>query len=249
MRQLLPEYVEEIDTIATYEGDARPAPPGRPWLLTNMIASSDGAISVEGRSGALGTDADKVVFSTLRSLADVVLVGAGTARTEGYGPPRTPRAAQARRRARGQTPYPRLALVSGRVDLDFTAPLFADAAERPLIITSEAAPRERVAAAAEVADVITSGDPLIDLPAALGQLRERGVEIVTCEGGPSLNGSLLSDGLIDELCLSLTPAFVGGTSPRAVGGGTEDLRPLRLERVLEEGGVLFLRYTVLRDAA
>jgi riboflavin biosynthesis pyrimidine reductase len=154
MRQLLPEYLEDVDTIATYEGDARPAPPDRPWLLTNMIASSDGAITVEGRSGSLGTEADKAVFSTLRSLADVVLVGAGTARTEGYGPPRTPETAQARRRARGQTPFPRLALVSGRLDLDFTAPLFTAAPERPLIITTEVAPPEQVAAAAEVADVI-----------------------------------------------------------------------------------------------
>ena len=60
---------------------------GRAWLRANMVTSIDGAVQgPDGRSGSLSPPADRRLLGLLRALADVVLAGAGTVRTERYGP-------------------------------------------------------------------------------------------------------------------------------------------------------------------
>lgn len=245
MDELFPHPASGIDPAPRYEADERPAHPNRPWLLVNMIASIDGAAQVAGRSGGLGTPADRAVFTTLRGLADVVLAGAGTVRAEGYGPPRTPEALQARRVERGQAPYPRIAIVSGRLNLDLSAPLFTDTPTRPIVITTSAVAADRRAAAADVAEVIQAGDTHVDVAHALAALREGGASSVTCEGGPTLNASLLEADLVDEWCLSLSPTLTVGTAMRSTNGTTILQRDFRLDRVLAEDGLLLLRYVRL----
>ena len=88
MRQLFPETIEAIEPLAVYRD--LPVVGGRPAVRLNMISSVDGATAVEGRSGGLGGPADRKVFAALRSLADVILVAAGTVRTENYGPANVP---------------------------------------------------------------------------------------------------------------------------------------------------------------
>src|SRR5687768_3511645 len=88
MRRLWPEPGTVEDVGALVAADARPAHPSRPWLLVNMVASLDGAITIEERSGGLGGEGDRAMFFALRHIADVILVGAGTARAEDYGPTR-----------------------------------------------------------------------------------------------------------------------------------------------------------------
>ena len=232
--------------MATYAGDERPAPEDRPWVLVNMVASADGATAVEGRSGALGGPADRAAFTALRAIPDVILVAAGTARAEGYGPPRTPPALQAARQARGQAAKPRIALVTRSLDLDFGSELFADPASRCLVIAPQDAAPDRLAAAAEVAEVVTAGRGGVDLPLALSNLRTLGATVVLAEGGPSLLGQLVAADLVDELCLTLSPSLVAGESARIVHGPDlpGGIAPLRLERALEQDGVLLLRYLV-----
>src|SRR5262245_36804108 len=89
MRRLLPGPLEEVDPRSAY-ALGRPRPGDRPWLLVNMVTSLDGAVAIDGRSGALGGPGDHLVFHALRSLADVILVGAATVRAERYGPVRLP---------------------------------------------------------------------------------------------------------------------------------------------------------------
>ena len=84
MRQLFPESIDAIEPLDVYRD--LPVVEGRPAVRLNMISSVDGATAVEGRSGGLGGPADRKVFAALRSLADVVLVAAGTVRAEHYGP-------------------------------------------------------------------------------------------------------------------------------------------------------------------
>lgn len=248
MRQLLPEVVAEVDPVDAYASDERPAPADRPWVLVNMVASADGATAVDGRSGALGGPVDRAAFTAIRAIPDVILVAAGTARAEGYGPPKTPPALQTARRARGQAAKPRIALVTRSVELDFDRDLFADPASRCLVIAPEDAPAERLAAASAVADVVTAGRGGVDLPAALAQLGAGGARVVLAEGGPSLLGQLAAADLVDELCLTLSPSLVAGESARIVHGPDlpGGLAPLHLERVLEQDGVLLLRYVVVR---
>jgi 5-amino-6-(5-phosphoribosylamino)uracil reductase len=244
MRQLFPAAVEAVDVSSVYANDGRPTPPGRPWVVTNMVTSIDGATVVDGVSGSLGGPADKEVFAALRAMADVVLVAAGTVRAERYGPPRLPDALVSARVARGQAAVPRLAIVTARLDLDLGAALFTDAVVPPLILTVEQADAARRQAASAVAEVVVLGDASVDLVGALGWLRaEQGASVVLSEGGPSLLGALAAADVIDVVCWTISNKVVAGDSPRmAHGAGADPPRAMHLARVLESDGMLFMRY-------
>jgi riboflavin biosynthesis pyrimidine reductase len=243
VRSVWPDPGEVDDVAALVASESRPAPVDRPWLLVNMITSLDGAIALDGRSGGLGRPADKTLFSALRGIADVVLVGAGTARAEAYGPARASERTRADRQRRGQAPVPTVAVVTRSLDLDLTSPLFT-AVDRPtIVITSHGADSGRVGAATAVADVIQVGTDEVDLAQALRSLRQRGASTVVCEGGPRLNGDLVAADLIDEWDLSLSPLLVGGRGGRAAaGGGHPGGRTMQLDRVLEGDGLLLTRW-------
>lgn len=208
-----------------------------------MIASADGASSAGGLSGALGGPGDKALFATLRSLADVVVVGAGTMRAEGYRPARLGPELRAARQARGLPAVPPIAVVTRSCRLGWRAPFFTEAEQRPVVITvasAEAGDRRR---AEDVADVIVAGEQHVDLARALAALAARGAENVLVEGGPSLNAQLLVGELIDELCLTVSPTLLGGDARRiATGEALQRPFPLILAHVAEEDGFLFLRY-------
>jgi 5-amino-6-(5-phosphoribosylamino)uracil reductase len=231
--------LDALDAVAA----ARPAPPGRPWVLANMIASADGAATAGGRSGGLAGPADKALFRALRSVPDVILVGADTVRIEGYGPARPAEEVRRQRRTRGQAPVPPIAVVSRGLAFDWGAPFFTEATARPILITGAGADPERLAAAAAVADVVEAGADGVDLALALAMLGERGAGIVLTEGGPGLLGQLVADDLLDELFLTIAPKLAGGEAMRiAHGRAPERLRQLRLAQALEADGELFLRY-------
>lgn len=237
MRSLLPTPAAEVDPREAYA-----VPAGR-HLRVNMVASADGAAAVAGRVGALSGPADQAVLHALRALADVVLVGAGTIRAEGYGPALIPPGEQRRRTDAGDPPLPRLAIVTRSLDLDLAAPLFTAAAVRPLIVTTAAAPAGRRAAAGDVADVITAGGDRVDLPAALGALADRGLRQVLSEGGPHLLAELFAAKQVDELCLTVSPRVTCGQELRITAGlPLPQPAGLQLAHVLEQDGFLFLRY-------
>lgn len=244
MRRLHPVVDTDVDVEHSYD-DVRRTREDRPYLLVNMVSSVDGAIAVAGRTKGLSSPADRLVFHLLRSIPDVILVGAQTVRAEGYGPPRVSDTRQARRRARGQPPQPTIAVVTRSLRLDLGSPLFTES--RPVVICPTGADAALVAEVAEVADVLQAGDGDVDLTDALRQLAGRGVEVVLCEGGPTLNGDLARGGLIDELCLTVAPVLVGGGLGAGILGPSPlpAVRSLELTQVLEEDGHLLCRYKVL----
>ena len=238
MRRLLPTPAADVGPRDAY------AVPAERHLRVNMVTSLDGAAAVAGRVGALSGPADQAVLHLLRALADVVLVGAGTIRAEGYGPDLVPSDEQRRRAAGGDPPVPRLAIVSRSLDLDLAAPLFTAPAVRPLVVTSASAPAGRRAEAAEVADVVTVGAERVDLPAALDALADRGLRRVLSEGGPHLLAGLFAADLVDELCLAVSPRVTCGHELRVTAGPPlPQPAGLHLAHVLEEDDFLFLRYT------
>ena len=246
MQRLFPARAEGADPLEAYAGVARTARGNRPHVVVNMVSSTDGATAAGGVTAGLSSAADKRIFAVLRSVADVVLVGAGTVRAERYGPVRLGPEARARRAAQGQSPLPTVAVVSGSLELDWSSGLFAAGAPRPVVVTAAAADATRRARAAEVADVVVAGDRRVDVAAALASLREWGASVVLCEGGPSLNGELAAAGAIDELCLTLSPSIVGGAGGKRLAGDRVlgGVVRLVLLHVLEEDGFLFLRYGV-----
>ncbi|WP_235433252.1 pyrimidine reductase family protein [Protofrankia coriariae] len=219
-----------------------PLAAGQVHVRSNFVSSIDGATEVDGRSGALGGSADRRVFRLLRWLADVVLVGAGTAVAEDYGPVVVPPDRRERRVAAGQDAVPPIAVVSAALRLDPSARLFA-APVRPLVLTCEAAPPARRKALAEVADVLICGERTVDPAVALRALGERGLGRVLCEGGPALHSDLADAGLLDELCLTFAPLLAGPDHLRMVRGRRwQAPLTMTLGHVLEEDGNLFLRY-------
>ncbi len=241
VRQLLPEPAE-IDPVVAHATAHRPAPDHRPWVLLNMVASVDGATTLDGVSGGLGGPADKVVFSAIRAAADVIVVAAGTARAEGYGPPRTSGANRSARMERGQSAYPRLAVVSRSLELDPASPMFAEAPEPPLVFTVAGAPPDRHRALAAVAEVVLLDGEGVDPVALFADLHRRGHRTVLVEGGPSFNAQLVAAGLVDEVNLSLSPVLVGGTSARMAHGGAEHPTDLVVAHLWEGDGLLLARY-------
>ncbi|WP_246121402.1 pyrimidine reductase family protein [Actinoallomurus bryophytorum] len=215
-------------------------PPTDRWLRANMVTSLDGAASYEGKVSHLGSEADQQVLSLLRGLSDVVIVGANTVRVEGYGP--MPPRDSWRDIRRGRPPAPPLAIVSARLDLDFDAPVFADAYVRPILITCASAPEERRKRAEQRAEVLVCGDLIADIGEALDALAERGLTRQLSEGGPRLLAEIAAAGRLDELCLTLSPRIVAGTGPRIVNGPLIEDLPMSLGNVFEEDGFLFMRY-------
>jgi riboflavin biosynthesis pyrimidine reductase len=228
--------------------------PNRPYLVLNMVSTADGRATVEGRSGPIGNVADRQLFHGLRTAVDAVMAGAGTIRVERYRRLVREESARQIRRERGLAEEPWACIVSGRLALPDDIPLLADPAARVAILTSSAASLPD-GEGAEIQYIRRTRDGLLDLPAALAELRERlGVRTVLCEGGPHTNSQLLADGLVDELFLSLSPKLAGGDPTgealRIVSGPQLD-PPIELELLcaFEHESHLFLRYRVSRPQA
>ncbi|MBB5915306.1 5-amino-6-(5-phosphoribosylamino)uracil reductase [Nocardia transvalensis] len=220
-----------------------------PWIRVNFVSSIDGAVTVDGRSGALGTRADHDVFAILRDLADVVVVGAGTARAENYAGARTD--TQRRIRlfqhglggARDGAPPP-VAVVSAHAALDPASRLFTDTTRPPLILTTAAAPDERKRLLADAgAEVVEAGDTTVTAADLRSVFAERGLLRVLCEGGPSLFGELISAGAADELCLTLSPLLVGGPAGRIAVSPNALPSPMSLRHLLvDDDGTVLTRW-------
>lgn len=227
--------------------DAYAYPAGRPWLRANMIASLDGSAWWGERTGPLGDEGDREIFQLLRGLADVVIVGAGTVRIEGYGPVR-PRPEWDALRA-GRPPVPPLAVVSRALNLDFDAPIFTTAHQRTIVLTTQAAPASQRKTAETKADVIVAGQDGIDVRAAIDGLIARGHTRLLCEGGPKLLAQIAAAGRVDELCLTLSPVLLAGDAARILDGAPlPEPGRFRLAHALRSQDHIFLRY-VSRSAA
>jgi riboflavin biosynthesis pyrimidine reductase len=241
MRELFPEAVADPGVGQLY---AYPAG-DRAWLRANMVASVDGAASVDGRSGGLSGDADRAIFRVLRSQADVVVAGSGTVKDEHYRPAQ--KSAMVPELRAGRTATPPIAVITGTLNLDLSTSLFTDAPPdaRTIVITTEKASADRRKAAAELADVIVAGTDQVDLGDALDELADRGLRRVLCEGGPHLLAQFAAAGRLDELCVTVSPVLGAGDAGRiltgpALPGGLA----LSLGHVLEDQGFLLCRYLV-----
>lgn len=214
----------------------------QPWVRANFVASLDGAATHGGRAGPLGDPEDQQVLRLLRRLADVVVVGAGTVRVEGYGGLGLDDAAIAWRRAQGLSDLPPLAIVSAALDLEPDAEVFTMPGPRPLLLTRAAAPAEQRNRLAEVADVVVCGAERVEPERVVAELAALGLRQVLCEGGPRLFGTLLEADVVDELCLSLAPLLEGGDAMRITRVREVVSRRMRLGHVIPGAEMLFLRY-------
>lgn len=230
---------------------AHPDPlPETGWVRTNFVASLDGAVTGgDGLSASLQTAADQDVFSVARGLADVVVAGAGTVRTEGY-PARldAKRWAQDDRAARGQQPAPCLAVVtsSGSVpDALLDRPGRDDDGWHLVVLVAAAAGAERLdhlRSSLGEECVAVAGDDDVDPHRAVAALVERGLPRVLCEGGPRLMSRWVGAGRVDEMLQTTAPLVVGGDGRRVLDGPAVDGDPWHLAHLLEQDGTLLARW-------
>jgi riboflavin biosynthesis pyrimidine reductase len=221
---------------------AYPWPESGRWVRAMMVTSLDGAaVGPDGLSGSISSGADQEVFTTVRRLADAVLVGAGTIRAEGYGPMQAREDDVARRTEAGQAAAPVLAVVSGSLDLDFEGPMFADSTVRPIVITGSEADPKKLEKARKHADVEQTPTASPQSGELLDVLERRGLRLIVCEGGPTLLGGLVEAGLVDEADITLSPTFAANAaSPRTKA--PEAPVSFELHQVIEGESALMLRY-------
>lgn len=227
-----------------------------------MISSVDGSSELEGFSGGLSSPVDQKLMDVLRSVADVVVVGAGTLRAEGYDGLRVTRESVRWRRVHGLTDHPALAVVSGSLNLTADAQFLADAPVRPLVFTTDAGHRmdelrkRRMAALGEVAEVVvvnpqrhaqqvTGASTGVDPVGVHEELADRGHVRVLCEGGPQLLSAWFRAGCVAQFQVSIAPVIAGGTGSRILQEPGAGARGTELLQVLQEHSMLMLHHKVL----
>jgi riboflavin biosynthesis pyrimidine reductase len=223
MRRLLPEPADDMAVADAYASTLGRRP-DRPWVGLCMVASIDGSTVVGGDSAGLSSPTDTAVLWQLRAIADVIVVGAGTVRDEGYGPPRKP----------GQ----RIGVVTRSGDVDLSSALFTSGAG--FLITTEDATFDT----AEI-DVVRAGTATVDLATAVGRLSHviADCAVVQAEGGAILNGALLDADVIDEINVTTSPAAVGGSGPRlAVGAGDHQHRFDLAQLAIDDRSFVYARW-------
>jgi riboflavin biosynthesis pyrimidine reductase len=234
----VPAEVERSELEAVY---AYPEPLAKPYVRLNFVCSANGKVAVDGSSTGLATQADRLILGRLRWLADVILVGAGTVRADGYRGARSWEKLTARRRKRGQSDVAPIAVVTASADLDPYGPLFTDTWVPPLVLTVRSAPAAKVARLEEAgAEVLVVGDDRGEAGLILSALASRGLYRVLCEGGPPLFGELIAADVVDDLCLTIAPV-VGGVGQISTGPPV-GMHPMRLESVLADDDSLLIRY-------
>jgi riboflavin-specific deaminase-like protein len=215
------------------------ARPGRPYLGINMVSSLDGKAALDWRTKGLSSEVDRRLFHHLRTQADAVMVGAGTAREERYGRITKTDELRQKRQNEGFVPDALAVIVSGRLDLPPDLPILDDPEQHVVIATGSDAELPGVRAKVEYARV---GD---DLPRLMAYLQEHhGVRSVLCEGGPTLNSFLFAANLVDELFLTFNPKLLGGASALTIVAGRELVEPLEphLISLAENDGELYTRW-------
>ena len=202
------------------------AAPADPWLRVNMVSTLDGAATGDnGRSGSINNAVDKRVYDQLRALADAIVVGAGTARAEGYAPVDRP-----------------TVVVSRRGDV----PAQLRGGPPGAVLLATCASAEHLAEAEQLLgndQVLVLGEDEVDLLRLREELAGRGLTQLLAEGGPHLLRDLVAAGAADEVCVTIVPRLVAGEGPRIAVGPPVDV-PLELLTLLEGEGTLLGRWRI-----
>ena len=204
----------DLDSLLeTYISDVRSGVSSSPWVMLNMISSKNGLATLNGTSGPLGGPADKALFRTLRGLADVILVAAGTVRTENYSVPAISDRTTQIRASQNRSHLPTITVVTNSLNLDPESPLFSSSDYRPAILTSKTGLNEGTMPLFKNIDTFQIGESSVDLKEAIPTLAEAYGPVILVEGGPNLNQQLVDLDLFDEFCITVSPRY--SSDPRS----------------------------------
>lgn len=211
------------------------APHQRPWVRANFATTPNGVIKISGTSSGVSGPPDKEVFRFLRNNCDAILVGAATARAEAYSTPR-----------RSAGAPPQLVVVTNSFDIAETSQ-YLDEQNPPLIATSRLSVSknaDRIHRISNKAKVLAFGEDSVDFMELFSHLFTQGIRILLFEGGPVVFSQLLLDGLVDELCLTLSPRIASGTPTGIADIGAAAPIEMTLATLFEADSYLFCRYLI-----
>ncbi len=242
--RLYPLPPREISAESIYE-DLELPPSGRrhasgPYVIINMVSSVDGKTAIGGKAARIGSRTDRQSMRNLRSHADAVMIGAGTLRAE--------KLSLALDESPDDHPQPLSVIVSKSGDVPLQDNLIVGEGQEVFVITTQDSHDGRLRDRARVLRVPATRSGDVALAEALKILKsEHTVDVLLVEGGPSLNHSLISVNLVDELFLTLAPKLLGGIPGETLtllDGPTLAARDMKLLSAYLAGDELFLRYAL-----
>lgn len=246
MRALLPEPINELSDDQLLE---RYDSASRPFVRFNFVSSIDGNAQADGLSAKLGSDGDQRIFALLRRLADVVVVGAGTVRAEGYEGALVSAEDEEWRTAHGLSAHPALALISAGLHLDPSAQIFKQSPVPVIVFTSVEVTDEMRGSYPDNVEIIRVGklEKGCDPEDIVEQLVARGMGFIHCEGGPHIFGQFASAGMVDSACISYSPVVVAGEGLRIAAHNQQTFQRFMLNSLCEEESMLFCDYRIKKS--
>ena len=217
---------------------------GKPYVILNLVQSTDGRASIGGKASGLGTDVDRRVMRTLRAKSDAVMVGGGTIRAEKLSLSLD---------AEDMRPVPQAIIMTNSGDVPLETNLVRDPRQKVLVLLPESAGQgaeKHVEHLAEIRRVPGTTSGGIDVQRAMEILNsDYGIEVLLCEGGPTLNRTLIEADLVDEMFLTIAPMLVGEQKPGPSSTQSQE-RPRSLGLISSQviGDEIFARYTMKRDS-
>jgi 2,5-diamino-6-(ribosylamino)-4(3H)-pyrimidinone 5'-phosphate reductase len=230
-----------------------PPPDHRPYVLLNMVMSTDGKVVIEGTEQGIGSKVDHRLMREIRVNADIVMNGASTLRASGTSSRLNDEALEVMRRQRGKPTSPIAAVMSRSGDLPLDKMFFRSREFDAIIYAAPEMPAEKVAAIAATGRTVHVLAPTAnDILEMLRHMRlELGAEVLLCEGGPDMNAQLFALDVVDEYFVTLGPVVIGGKNTlTAVEGqrafSREEVRHVELVSAVPnpETSEVYLRYRV-----
>lgn len=192
----------------------------RPFTFINAAMSADGKISTSLRKQVrISRDNDLARVDHLRVGADAVMVGIGTVLSD--DPSLTIKSGNLRRAHKEKYGYdnPIRIVVDSMARTPIEADIFIKGDAERIIAVCEQAPKQQVEELKKKSTIITAGNAQVDLNILMSSLHQKGIHTLMVEGGATLNWSLISQGLVDEIYTYIGAVILGGEkAPTLVDG-------------------------------
>jgi 2,5-diamino-6-(ribosylamino)-4(3H)-pyrimidinone 5'-phosphate reductase len=216
----------------------------RPFVVLNAAISVDGKIATFTGDSRMSSPADMRRVHRLRASVDAIMVGLRTLLVD--DPKLTVKF------FKGRTPY--RIVVDSKAQTPLSSYVVRTAKNTPTIVAvTSAAPKKRIQTLREkgITVLVCGKGPLVSPKVLLRRLTTLGIRKILLEGGGSLNWSMLSNGLVNEVSVAITPRILGGADAVSLveGKGSALVRDgvkLKLLNTGRYGPDLVARYKVLR---
>jgi riboflavin-specific deaminase-like protein len=220
-----------------------------PFVVATFAMTVDGKVTTKNLSPVDFTSReDKLHLFRQRALADAVLIGHTTFKRDNVRLG-LPAEMQENRLKRGQSRCPLRVIVSNEGRIDRRLKIFQSDVSPIIIFSTKQMPGKYQRTLEKKATLHLSSSKHVDLADMLETLRKKyGVRTVACEGGPTLFRSLLEQGLIDRLNLTIAPYMFGGAKAPTLTGLSKKFLPASVHCSLSGmrtiGDECFLTYQI-----